>query len=222
MESLIDILIKYQDAFLGGLWVTLQLSLIIWIVGISLGVIIGLMSTKYKKSIGIPAQIFSFLLSGIPILVFLFWLHYPAQSVFNISVDPFYTTALAITLINIFIVSDIIREGVSNLPHQFIEVAKLCNISKNKLFFKIEFPLIFRHVLPSLLMAQVTMLHMTLFASLISVEEIFRIAQRINSIEYKPVEIYTALGIFFLLVSLPINGIALYLKKKFNRDFSER
>jgi len=222
MNSLLDILIKYQDAFLGGLFVTLQLSLIIWFFGILFGVVIGVFSTKYKRAIGIPAQFFSFILSGIPILVFLFWLHYPAQSILNIIVDPFYTTVFAITIINVFVVSDIIREGIANLPRQFIEVAKLCNISKSKQFLKIEFPLIFRHVLPALLMAQVTMLHMTLFASLISVEEIFRIAQRINSIEYKPVEIYTALGIFFLLISLPINGIALYLKKKYNRDFSER
>ncbi len=66
------------------------------------------------------------------------------------------------------------------------------------------------------------MLHMTIFSSLISVEEIFRMSQRVNAIEYQPVEIYSALGVFFLLISLPINGLALYLKHKYNRNFSER
>lgn len=66
------------------------------------------------------------------------------------------------------------------------------------------------------------MLHTTLFASLISVEEIFRVAQRINAKIYKPVEIYTALGVFFLLVCLPLNGFALGLKKRYGRNLSER
>jgi len=66
------------------------------------------------------------------------------------------------------------------------------------------------------------MLQATLFASLISVEEIFRVSQRINSTIYRPVEIYTALALFFLAVCLPINLAAAYLKKRYTRDLSER
>ena len=49
----------------------------------------------------------------------------------------------------------------------------------------------------------------------------FRIAQRINATIYKPVEIYTALGLFFLAVSLPVNGLARLLKERYTRDISE-
>ncbi len=71
-------------------------------------------------------------------------------------------------------------------------------------------------------MIQVGMLQATLFASLISVNEIFRVAQQINSVIYKPVEIYTALGILFLAICLPMNGLALWLRQQFTRDYSEQ
>jgi len=71
-------------------------------------------------------------------------------------------------------------------------------------------------------MIQVNMLQATLFASLISVNEIFRVAQQINSQIYRPVEIYTALGLLFLAICLPLNGLALWLKAKYTRDNSER
>lgn len=222
MESVFEIIVKYKDAFAGGLFVTLKLCLITWITGLLIGVLFGVLSAKWKKSIGLPIRAISFVLSGIPILVFLFWLHYPAQSMFNIVVDPFYTAAAMLTILNIFSVSDIVHGGIVNLPNQYIEVAKISGLSDKKRLLRIEFPLIFRHIFPSLLITQVNMLHMTLFASLISVEEIFRVAQRVISVEYKPVEIYTALGIFFLIVSLPLNGIALYFKNKYNRNLSER
>ena len=222
MESVFEIIFKYKDAFASGLFVTLKLCLITWITGLLIGGLFGVLSAKWKKFIGLPIRTLSFVLSGIPILVFLFWLHYPAQSMLNIVVDPFFTAAAMLTILNIFAVSEIVRGGIINLPNQYIEVAKISGLSNKKRILKVEFPLIFRHIFPSLLITQVNMLHMTLFASLISVEEIFRVAQRVISIEYKPVEIYTALGIFFLIVSLPLNGIALYFKNKYNRNLSER
>ena len=62
---------------------------------------------------------------------------------------------------------------------------------------------------------------MSLFGSLISVEEIFRISQQINSQLYRPVEIYSALAILFVAVSLPLNMLANYLRNKYTRDLSE-
>ena len=222
MDSVFELVYKYREAFASGLLVTLKLCIIVWLLGLLCGGSLGILSTRWKMTIGIPLRVVSFILSGIPILVFLFWLHYPAQSLFDVVVDPFVTAVTMLVIINTIAVSDIVRGGVNNLPNQFVEVAIISGIKAKKRFFKIELPLIVRHIFPSLLITQVNMLHMTLFASLISVEEIFRISQRIISIEYKPVEIYTALGLFFLMISLPLNGIAHYFKKNYSRNFSER
>ena len=219
--SVLDILINYHQAFLKGLIVTLQLSAIIWGCGIVIGAALGLVGAQFKRSVGIPSRVFSFLLSGIPILVFLFWLHYPAQAVFDLVIDPFYTAALTLSIVNIFAVADLVRGVLNDFPQHYLTAAKVTGLTRKQTIFRIQLPLILRQVIPTLLLLQVTMLHTTLFASLISVEEIFRVAQRINAQIYRPVEIYTALGIFFLFVCLPINGFAFWLKKRFTRNLSE-
>lgn len=219
--TVLDILIKYHEGFLQGLKVTLELSLIIWIVGMGLGTALGMAGAKYRVEIGMPTRIFSFFLSGIPLLVFLFWLHYPVQAMFNVVIDPFITAAFTLTIVNIVAVADLVRTTVDDFPKQYILAARVCGVDAQKTFWRIQLPIMFRQMLPALLMLQVTMMHTTLFASLISVEEIFRVAQRINASIYKPVEIYTALGVFFLAVSLPINGFALFLKAKLTRNLSE-
>ena len=220
--TVLDILITYRIAFLNGLWVTLQLSLIIWGAGILIGGTLGFLSNQYKIEVGIAARSLSFLLSGVPILVFLFWLHYPAQAMFNLVIDPFYTAALTLAIVNVFGVAELVRASLDEFPKQYITAAKVCGLSAKQTALKIQLPLVMRSVLPGLILLQVTMLHTTLFASLISVEEIFRVAQRINAQIYKPVEIYTALGVFFLAVCLPLNGLAMWLKHRFMRDLSER
>lgn len=216
-----DILVTYHQGFLEGLAVTLQLALIIWISGLVVGTALGMAGAKYKTEIGLPTQVFSFILGGVPLLVFLFWLHYPIQAMFNVVINPFYTAAFTLSLVNTIAVADLVRTTVADFPQQYILAARVCGLDGPKTFWRIQLPIMFRQMLPALLMLQVTMLHTTLFASLISVEEIFRVAQRINASIYKPVEIYTALGFFFLAVCLPINGFAIWLKHRFTRNVSE-
>ncbi|MDR3425364.1 MAG: ABC transporter permease subunit [Alphaproteobacteria bacterium] len=220
--SVFDILITYHVAFLQGLRVTLELCLVIWTSGIVFGVMLGVVGANAPRSWGRFIRAMSFAFSAIPTLVVLFWLHYPAQAVFDVVIDPFYTASLTFALVNIFGVGEMVRQAVADFPSQFIIAGRVCGLSQRDIVTKIQLPILFRQLLPGMMTQQVMMLHATLFASLISVEEIFRVAQRINSTIYRPVEIYTALAMFFLAVCLPINLTAAYLKKRYTRDLSER
>lgn len=219
--NILDIIIAYKEAFAHGIIITLELCMIIWTIGIIAGTALGYLGSVYRKHIGIPSYIASFLLSSIPIIVLLFWLHYPLQVIFQVNINPFITAAAAISAINIFMVGDIVRNALIKFPAQYTLAAKACGLTRNETFWKIEAPIISQEALPSILNTQVNMLQLTLFASLISVEEIFRMAQRVNAIIYKPVEIYTALAIFFLIICASLNGLALWLKKKYERNLSE-
>lgn len=218
--SVWDILVNYHLAFLKGLVVTLELCGIVWGCGLVGGGLLGLAGAQCRW-VGLPSRAISFVLGGVPLLVFLFWLHYPAQAVFEMVIDPFYTAAFTFALVNIFGVADIVRGALQDFPRQYLIAAKVTGLTRRQTVLRIQLPLILRQALPALLFLQVAMLQTTLFASLISVEEIFRVAQRINAQIYRPVEIYTALGFFFLAVCLPVNGIAFWLKRRFTRNLSE-
>jgi ABC-type amino acid transport system permease subunit len=220
--NVFDIFSQYSEAFASGLLETLRLASIIWLAGILLGSLIGVLGAKYPRFFGVPFSTIAFVLSGIPIIVFLFWLHYPLQALLNLVIDPFVTASVTLSIVNIFAVSEIVRRALRDFPAQYIIAARVCGISRVRTLVSIQFPLILRQIIPNLLISQVGILQATLFASLISVNEIFRTAQRINSSIYKPVEIYTALGILFLAVCLPLNGVALWLRSSFTRDLSEQ
>jgi len=222
MLSVLDILIRYREALLRGLFGTLELCIVVWVLGIVLGTSLGYLGARYRNAIGTPTRAVSFTLSGVPVLVLLFWLYYPAQTILQVNIAPFYVAAFAISLVNIFMVADLIRNALINFPNEYKLAAKVCGLSSKDMFLKIELPIISREVLPNLLSIQVNMLQLTLFASLISVEEIFRVAQEINAEIYEPVQIYTALTVFFLVICLPLNGLALWLKNTYTRNISER
>jgi len=220
--NVFDIILRYREAFAQGLLVTLELSTITWILGMAAGTILGGLGHRWKRLLGTPLRVLAFVLSGIPFLVFLYWVHYPLQVLLEVVVDPFYTAAAVLSILNIVGVAEVCRAALDNFPGEYILAARVCGLTRRRIFRYIQLPLILRQILPGLLTLQITMLQMTLFASLISVEEIFRVAQRINSTIYKPVEIYSALAVFFLLICLPVNGVALVLRARFTRNISER
>ncbi len=217
-----DIFAQYGVALSNGLLETLRLVAIVWLSGLVLGTIIGSIGARFPKVFGTLFATVAFVLSGVPLIVFLFWLHYPVQAILGVVIDPFVTAAITLSIINVFAVSEVVRRVLLDFPQQYIVAAQVCGMDRMRTLTRIQFPLVLRQALPGLLMTQVTMLQCTLFASLISVNEIFRTAQRINSQIYRPVEIYTSLGVLFLAVCLPLNGVAIWLRNKYTRDLSER
>jgi len=219
---MLDIIVTYRQAFQQGLMVTLQLCLVVWAAGLLLGVPLGAASARFQHSLGRVQLASSFFLSGVPILVFLFWAHFPLQKLLGVVIDPFITASCVLAIVNVVAVADAVRTTLLDLPEQHVLAAKACGLPRSTTLFRIKLPLVTRQLVPTILPIQITMLHTTLFASLISVEEVFRVAQRINSRIYQPVEIYTALGLLFLCISLPVNGLALWLRGRFTRRQSER
>jgi len=66
---------------------------------------------------------------------------------------------------------------LNDFPMQYVMAAQICGLSHRQTVLKIQLPIIFRQAIPTLLLIQVSMLQASLFASLISVDEIFRVAK---------------------------------------------
>lgn len=217
-----DIVATYLNDLVGGLQVTLHLNLIVWGSGIIFGTALGLVSARWPNSLGMSTRLFALIFVGTPFLVLLFWMHYPFQIILGIVVPPFITAALTLSAVNVFLVADLVRGVLEDFPTQYLMAGDVAGLSRRRIALSIQLPIALRQLLPRVLLVQIVMLHGSLFASLISVDEVFRVAQRINSRIYKPVEIYTLLAALFLVVTLPLYALAAWLRRRFTRDLSER
>jgi polar amino acid transport system permease protein len=215
--SVFEIVSEYRDAYLAGLRVTLELCAVAWITGIIGGGAIAFCAEWLPRVIGWPVEGLSRVTEAIPILVLLFWFHYPAQAALGITIDPFYTTVVLLGFLNTLAVFGILRGAIAGVPVELVEVANVCGVRRDRIFWRIKLPLAIRAALGALTSAQVNILQLSIFGSLISVEELFRASQRINAQIYRPVEVYTGLALFFLVVCLPLNLLARHLKQRFAR-----
>jgi ABC-type amino acid transport system permease subunit len=220
--TVFEIIQRHSDELIKGLGVTLALCGIIWSASFVLGSLIGVLATRSPIWIGMPQRALSAVLAGVPAIVFLFWLHYPAQAMLGIVVNPFITACVALSSLGIFMVADTVRMVLVSFPRQYEIAGRVCGLTDRQILTHIKAPIIFRQLLPNYIFIAITLFQMTLFASFISVDEIFRVAQRINSVIYRPIEVFTALAVLCVAVCVPMNMLAQYLGKRFTRDLSER
>ena len=218
---MLTILQQHSSDFLAGLKVTFYLSMIIWVSGLLVGPILGIAAANWRILFGWPLKLSAILLAAVPALVFMFWFHYPLQMGLEIVVHPFVTAAVSLSIINVVLVADQCLNVIDRFPKQYITAGRVTGMSDFAIIRYIGLPIALRQLVPGLLQCQIVMLQATLFASLISVNEIFRVAQRVNSQIYKPVEIYSLLALFFVVICVPLHLLAGFLKSRFGRDLSE-
>ena len=221
MGAVFRLLGEHAGEFLHGLLTTLKLCGYIWVLGLAGGTLLGVAASRWRRAVGIVARLLFFALSAIPVLVFLFWLHYPFQVAIGIVLDPFITAVVALSIVNAVFVADAVMRALVDFPRQYVLAAQVCGMSRKCILRHIQVPLTLRQLIPAILLIEIGMLQATLFASLISVDEIFRACQRVNSVVYRPVEIYTALALLFLVVCAPLHAVAHWLRAKYTQDMSE-
>ena len=216
-----NLLFTYAEAFASGIAMTLFVTASAWVLGIVLGLLIGTSSVRSSLA-GLAISKAAFAIGAVPAMILMVWVHYPLQAALGVVVQPIYTTIAVLTLINTALVAEAFSSARAQTGREYLESAFIHGLSFRTARYRVELPLLIRTAAPRVLYAQVLVLHASLFASLISLNELFNVAQRVNAVEYRPIPIYTLLAIFYLLLSAPILMLGQRLEKRFGRDFSER
>jgi polar amino acid transport system permease protein len=200
----LSIFINYREILLYGLWVTIQLAIIMIVGGLLIGILWGKLATNRWPIIRNSA-IWSYeIIRAVPALILLFWFHYPFQRILNIVIDPFITSALVFTILNAAYIADYIRTGILNVPRGQIEAGMALGISEKYIWRRIIRWDVLRSLYPTLIGQNVHMLKTIPIASMITVVELFRVAQQINAYTYKTIEVYTAVAVIYIIMVIPL------------------
>ncbi len=228
-----EVVRRYSPAFRNGTIVTLLLTVIIIVVGTLLGTVLGVLQASTRpalKPIRWLVTAYVELLRGLPVLVFLIWLHYVApqssawlynaiaaihdllrphigklgNAIMNgISSRAFATAALALSLNLSAFVADIVRSGVTSVPRPLVDAAKSLGMGSWLRLRRVILPETFRASLPALVAMYITMFKFTTLAAFIGCSELLNTVFTAGNSSYRYLELYTMLAAVYLVVLLP-------------------
>ena len=213
-----------------GLGNTLIITFFAVMIGIVLGSVVATVRTTYDKNhsdmkkrnpvgfyvLGIAnviCKIYLTVIRGTPVVVQLMIAYFIIFATSNNS------TAVAIFAFGInsgAYVAEIVRGGIMSIDEGQFEAGRSLGLTWSQTMRKIVIPQAFRRTIPQLGNEFIAMLKDSSLVSVIGFEELTRKGQLIIAATYRSFEIWTAVAIIYLIMTLTISRLVAYLEKKYN------
>lgn len=204
MELDFSPLIDSWQYLLGGLGLTLLLSLLTAAGSLVLGTALGLGRVYGKAWLRIPIVFYIDTQRAIPVLVILVWFYFAVPILTGISFHPFWAALMALTLHIAAYVAEIVRAGIESIRPGQIRAALALGMSRAQILRKVILPQATIRMLPAFGSVLTMAIKDTAIATVIAVPELMHRAETVAGQSYRPVEVYTAVMVAYFCVLFPV------------------
>jgi len=207
---------EYMPLFMEGLYHTAWISL----VGIIGSLIVGMLACACRisgiKLLAAPAVAFIEVIRSTPLLAQLYFLYFGLPSL-GIQVDELTTGIVALSFNSGAYVAEILRAGIKGIPAGQVEAAMGQGFNVYQRFFYVILPQAFANTLPPMLGQAIVLVKDSAVLSLISVMELTRAGQMLNSERFMPSEAFLTVAALYLLVYYVLKGLTKFYQMRMTR-----
>ena len=204
-----EVIIKWLPRLAQGATLTLELLAIAVILGLIIAIPLGIARSSRHWYVRAVPYGYIFFFRGTPLLVQLFLVYYglaqfevvKSSALWPYLRDPFWCTALTMTLHTAAYIAEILRGSLQAIPRGEIEAARALGMSRATAMLHIMLPRAARIGLPAYSNEVILMLKASALASTVTLLDITGMARTIIARTYMPVEIFFAAGVFYLVIS---------------------
>ncbi|UVC10312.1 amino acid ABC transporter permease [Rhizobium sp. TH2] len=200
-----------------GLIFTIPLTLLSFVLGLSLGLVTAVTRLFAPKPLVWLARFYVWIFRGTPLLVQLFVIFYGLPTSTGIVLDAFSAALIGFTLNVGAYTSEIIRAAISSVPRGQWEAAYSIGMSWSQAMRRTILPQATRVSVPPLSNTFISLVKDTSLAAAITVPELFQTAQRIVATTYEPLILYIEAALIYLALSSVLSALQERLEKRFER-----
>lgn len=206
---------------MGGLWVTIKISLISIAISIVGGLILGILMSLKNKFIYIILKICLEIVRVMPQLVWLFLVYFGLAKAFGLDISAVVASIIVFSIWGIFEMMDLVRGAVESLPKHTFESALSLGLSRYQKYAYIIIPLATRRLVPGAINLLSRMIKTTSIVVLIGVVEVVKVGQQIieNSLltnNYAPFIVYGFIFFLYFLICYPVSKASKILENRWN------
>ncbi len=196
-----------------GLIFTVPLTLITFILGILLGLLVALARLYGPTPLVALVRFYVWLIRGTPLLVQLFLIFYGLPSA-GIVLDAFTAAVIGFTLNIGAYSSEIIRATLAAIPKGQWEAAYSIGMNWPQVMWRVILPQAARIAVPPLSNTFISLVKDTSLAAAVTVPELFQAAQRLASVTYEPLILYSETALIYLMFSSVLSTLQDRLERK--------
>jgi polar amino acid transport system permease protein len=183
--------------------VTVELSVLSIMVGLTIGVLFGVMRTYGGRFADIAIGFYVDFVRSVPVLAILVWVYFAFPLLLGHALDPISGGVFALGFHLGAYVTETIRAGLTSIRPGQMRAALALGMSRPQAIRMIILPQALIRMLPPLGSLIVIAVKDSAIASVIAVPELLRQSQVLAGKTYRPFEIYTAAMLIYFLICYP-------------------
>jgi polar amino acid transport system permease protein len=209
---------QYPHGPLGGIVLTILLSLSALVIAFPLGILVALARISPFRFLRAPATGLVYMVRGIPLLMVIFWVYFLVPVLTGYPVTGFVTMLCALVIYDSAYLGEIIRAGIEGLPKGQAEASRALGMSYMKTMRAVILPQALYNVVPSMVTQFVSTIKETSLGYIINVQEISFAADQINNrLLTKPFPVYLILALSYFALCYALTQLAQYLERRVTR-----
>jgi polar amino acid transport system permease protein len=212
-----------DSVFAQALWRTVYMALIAQALGVVLGLVAALMRTSRLLPLRVLSGIYVWLLRGTPVLVQIIFIYLGTNILFGFTVIPnsllgldgaVVAGILALGINEGAYMREIIRAGIDAIDKGQMEAARSLGMTYGLAMRRIVLPQAARVIVPPLGNEFNNMLKTTSLVTIIGVRELFQDAETRYSQDFKPVEYFGSVAVWYLVLTTLWTFVQAWIERK--------
>lgn len=209
---------QYPNGPLGGLVLTLILSVLGLALAFPLSIVLALSRLSPYAAFRVPSTVMVYVVRGIPLVMLVFWSYFLVPGLIGETVSAFTTLVVTLVVYQAAYMSEIVRAGIEALPRGQTEAARSLGMGYGKTMKEIILPQALYNMLPSLISQFVSTIKETSIGYVISVHELTYSAGQVNSsLLTKPLQVFATLSLIYFVVCYALTRGAALADRRINR-----
>jgi polar amino acid transport system permease protein len=207
-----------SDALLAGAAGTLRIFAICLVLGLALGLPIGLGRYSRRKWLYVPATAFVEFFRNTPVLVQILWFYFALPILVSFEIAPLAAAALGISLNSAAFSAEIYRGGIQSIEPGQWDGARALGMTWAQAMRRVVLPQAIKRMVPALTNRAIEIFKMTTLASAIAYTELLQQGKLIASLNFNPIEAYTAVAVIFFVCLWPLVQFSYLIERRLRRD----
>ena len=206
------------DALLAGAVGTVRIFAICLVLGLSFGLVVGLGRYARTKWLYLPATAFVEFFRNTPVLVQILWFYFAMPLLVPFAINPLAAASLGISLNSAAFSAEIYRGGIQSIDRGQWDGARALGMSFLQAMRRIILPQAIKRMMPALTNRAIEIFKMSTLASAVAYVELLQQAKLIASLNFNPIEAYTAVAVIFFVFLWPLVQLTYVLERRLARD----
>ena len=191
---------RYGETFLAAAWLTLQVTLLAFVLAVALGLLAALAKASAVAPLRWLSHCYVEFIRNTPVLLQIFIIFFGLPSL-GITMSAFTAGVLALGINVGAYLSETFRAGIQSVPKGQLEAAWILGISRRQVFLSVVLPQAARAVWPAIINNLIQLLLGTSLLSAIALPELTGTATVINARTLLYIQTFSVVALVYLLLS---------------------